>query len=90
MPDLRARTDEDAVVGVRAREEAVSVMERVAVVGSEADTDVLGEGSNVDQDLTLEPGGREHEAPPAWLPRFAVALFRTTFPPTVARLDAKW
>ena len=34
LPDLRARTNEDAVVGVRAREEAVSVMERVAVVGS--------------------------------------------------------
>jgi hypothetical protein len=32
LPDVRAGTDEDAVVGVRAREEAVSVMERVAVV----------------------------------------------------------
>ena len=32
LPDLRARTDEDAVVGVRAREEALSVMERVTVV----------------------------------------------------------
>jgi hypothetical protein len=38
LPDLRARTNEDAVVGVRAREEAVSVMERVAVVGSERRT----------------------------------------------------
>ncbi|MFO0889024.1 MAG: alpha-amylase family glycosyl hydrolase [Isosphaeraceae bacterium] len=64
LPDLRPWTHEDIAAGVRPGEGTERVMEAEAAVGRQPDPHVLHERKVVDQDLPLEPRGREDEPAP--------------------------